>query len=154
MNQMIIQKMLEQAMNHPGEFNEITLHPNSLDEIEKIYKCNKCGEIFILILRTWRQGDFKSVPVWIIVEKSGIKQLKEKMRVCYREQYISTFGDNNLKPNVENAIDHYDDYALQEMENKKCVMKDCDGILEDLPKEEEHENDEEIKSCSTGLSKN
>ena len=125
--------MLEQAMNHPGEFNEITLHPRSLNEIEKIYKCNKCGEIFILILWTTRQGDAKSVPVWIIAEKSGIKQLKDKMRVCYRERYISTFGDNNLKPNVENAIDHYDDYALQEMENKRCVMKDCDGILEDLP---------------------
>ena len=153
MNQMIIQKMLEQAMNHPGEFNEITLHPRSLNEIEKIYKCNKCGEIFILILWTTRQGDAKSVPVWIIAEKSGIKQLKDKMRVCYRERYISTFGDNNLKPNVENAIDHYDDYALQEMENKRCVMKDCDGILEDLPEEEEQENDvDEVKSSTKGSS--
>ena len=145
--------MLEQAMNHPGEFNEITLHPRSLNEIEKIYKCNKCGEIFILILWTTRQGDAKSVPVWIIAEKSGIKQLKDKMRVCYRERYISTFGDNNLKPNVENAIDHYDDYALQEMENKRCVMKDCDGILEDLPEEEEQENDvDEVKSSTKGSS--
>ena len=145
--------MLEQAMNHPGEFNEITLHPRSLNEIEKIYKCNKCGEIFILILWTTRQGDAKSVPVWIIAEKSGIKQLKDKMIVCYRERYISTFGDNNLKPNVENAIDHYDDYALQEMENKRCVMKDCDGILEDLPEEEEQENDvDEVKSSTKGSS--
>ena len=145
--------MLEQAMNHPGEFNEITLHSRSLNEIEKIYKCNKCGEIFILIVWTTRQGDAKSVPVWIIAEKSGIKQLKDKMRVCYRERYISTFGDNNLKPNVENAIDHYDDYALQEMENKRCVMKDCDGILEDLPEEEEQENDDdEDKSTSKGSS--
>ena len=145
--------MLEQAMNHPGEFNEITLHPRSLNEIEKIYKCNKCGEIFILILWTTRQGDAKSVPVWIIAEKSGIKQLKDKMKVCYREKYISTFGDNNLKPNVENAVDHYDDYALQEMENKRCVMKDCDGILEDLPEEEEQENDvDEVKSSTKGSS--
>ena len=154
MNQMIIQKMLEQALNHPGEFNEITLYPRSLDEVEKVYKCNKCGEIFILILWTSRQGDFKSVPVWVIAEKSGIKQLKDKMRLCYREKYICTFGDNNLKPNVENAIDHYDGYALKEMENKRCVMKDCDGMLEDLPeKEEEQENDDgENKSASTGLS--
>ena len=102
---------------------------------------------------TTRQGDAKSVPVWIIAEKSGIKQLKDKMRVCYRERYISTFGDNNLKPNVENAIDHYDDYALQEMENKRCVMKDCDGILEDLPEEEEQENDvDEVKSSTKGSS--
>ena len=50
MNPMIMQKMLEQVIKHPGEFNEITLYPNSLDEIEKIYKCNKSGEIFILIL--------------------------------------------------------------------------------------------------------
>ena len=26
--------MLEQALNHPGEFNEITLYPRSLDEVE------------------------------------------------------------------------------------------------------------------------
>ena len=48
MNQMIIQKMLEQAMNHPGEFNEITLHPRSLNEIEKIYKCNKLNVVKFL----------------------------------------------------------------------------------------------------------
>ena len=54
------------------------------------------------------------------------------MRVSYLEKYISTFGDNYLKPDVENAIDHYDDYALQEMENKKCVMKDYNGTLKIL----------------------
>ena len=92
------------------------------------------------------------MPVWVIAEKSGIKQLKDKMRVCYREQYICTFGDNILKPNVENAIDHYDDYALQEMENKRCIMKDCDGVLEDLTEQEHQNTDDDNKSTSTELS--
>ena len=129
MNNNFMQEVLKQALAHPGEFNELTLYPRSKNDIEKIYKCNKCGEKFVLLLRTMRQGDGKTVPLWIILEESGIKQLKDKMKVCYRENFISTFGDNNLKPNVENAIDHYDDYALQEMENKRCVMKDCNGTL-------------------------
>ena len=112
MNSNFMQEVLKQVLNHPGEFNEMTLYPHDMNDIEKVYKCNKCGEQFILLLRTVRQGDAKCVPLWIICEKSGNKQLKEKMRVCYREKYISTFGDNNLKPDVENAIDHYDDYAL------------------------------------------
>ena len=64
------------------QWNE--LYPQDMSDIEKVYKCNKCGEEFVLLLRTVRQGDAKSVPLWIICEKSGIKQLKEKMKVCYR----------------------------------------------------------------------
>ena len=73
------------------------------------------------------------------------------MRVCYREKYISTFGNNNLKPDIENAIDHYDDYALQEMENKKCVMKDCDGTLDSIYDRDalEQQVDDDNKSTST-----
>ena len=151
MNSNFMQEVLEQVLNHPGEFNEMTLYPHDMSDIEKVYKCNKCGEQFILLLRTVRQGDAKYVPLQIICKKSVIKQLKEKMRVCYREKYISTFGDNNLKPDVENAIDHYDDYALQEMENKKYVMKDCDGTLDscyDRDALEEQGNDDN-KSNST-----
>ena len=132
-----MQEVLQQALNHPGEFNEITLYPHDEEDIQKICVCKKCGEKFTAILKTTRQGDGKTVPIWVIHEKSGIKQLKDKMKVCYREKYICTFGDNNLKSDVENAIDHYDDYALQEMENKKCVMKDCDGeLIEEYNKEE------------------
>ena len=145
----MMQAALMQALKHPGEFNELTLYPHSPDEIEKIHKCNKCGEVFVLLLRTMRQGDGKSAPVWLILEKSGIKQLKEKMKVCYRESYICTFGENNLKPDVVNAVSHYDDYALQELENKKCIMKECDGILEDYRLDEE---DDDKQSISTGLS--
>ncbi len=148
----MMQEALKQALNHPGEFNELTLYPYSLDDIEKIYKCNKCGETFVLLLYTNRQGDYKSVPVWLILEKSGIKYLKENMKVCYRESYICTFGENNLKPDVENAVSHYDDYALKELEDKKCIMKDCDGILEGNELNEEEDDDK--KSTSTGLSKN
>ena len=81
------------------------------------------------------------------------------MRVCYREQYISTFGDNNLKSDVENAINHYDDYALQEMENKKCVMKDCDGALDciydrDALEVEENDDNKSNSTNDTDMSKN
>ena len=146
---------IKEALKHPGEFNEMTLYPRSPGDIEKICKCNKCGEMFVLLLRTTRQGDMKLVPVWLILEKSGIKQLKEKMKVCYREKYICTFGEVNLKPDVKNAVSHYDDYALQELENKKCVMKDCDGNLEDLVLgEEDNDNKSTSTSTSTGLSKN
>ena len=144
----MMQAALMQALKHPGEFNELTLYPHSPDEIEIVKKCNKCGEVFALLLRIIRQGDGKSVPVWLILEKSGIKQLKEKMKVCYRERYICTFGENNLKPDVDNAVSHYDDYALQELENKKCIMKDCDGILEDYQIYKEDDK----QSTSTGLS--
>ena len=125
-----MQEMIQQALQHKGEFNEITLYPHDITDIEKILKCKKCGEEFVLLLTTERQGDSKIVPIWVIREISGIKQLKEKMKVCYREKYICTFGDNNLKSEIENAVSHYDDYALQEIENKKCVMKDCDGTLD------------------------
>ena len=153
MDKKFLQGALEQALKHKGEFNEITLYPHNMNDIGKILKCNKCKEKFVLLLETERQGDLKLVPVWIILEDSGIKQLKDNMRVCYREKYICTFGKNDLKPDVENAIDHYDDYALKEMENKRCVMKDCDGILEDLPEEEEQENDvDEVKSSTKGSS--
>ena len=159
MNRNFMQEVIKQALNHPGEFNEMTLYPHDMSDIEKVYKCNKCGEQFILLLRTVRQGDAKCVPLWIICEKSGNKQLKEKMRVCYREKYISTFGDNNLKPDVENAIDHYDDYALQEMENKKCVMKDCDGTLDscydrDAIEEQENDDNKSNSTNDTEMSKN
>ena len=145
----MMQAALRQALQHPGEFNELTLYPHSSDDIENICKCNKCGEVFALILRTMRQGDAKTVPVWLILEKSGIRQLKEKMKVCYRESYICTFGENNLKPDVANAVSHYDDYALQELDNKKCIMKDCDGTLENCQLNEE---DDDKQSTSTGLS--
>ena len=144
-----MQEMIKQALNHPGEFNEITLYPHDEEDIERICKCNKCGEKFTSILRTERQGDLKLVPIWIIHETSGIKQLKDKMKVCYREKYISTFGDNNLKPDVENAVDHYDDYALQELENRKCIMKDCDGELID-----EYNRDELMKQIIEEYNKN
>ena len=145
--------LLKEVLNHPGEFNELTLYPHSPDEVEKICKCNKCGEVFVLLLRTSRQGDMKSVPVWLILEKSGIKQLKGKMNVCYREKYICTFGKVNLKPDVVNAVSHYDDYALQELENNKCVMKDCDGNIEELQIVEE-QSDDDNKSTSTDQSEN
>ena len=54
-----------------------------------------------------------------------------------------------MKPDIVNAISHYDDYALQELENKKCLKKDCDGILEDYQNEED---DDDKQSTSTGLS--
>ena len=134
------QNALRQAMNHPGEFNEITLYPHDDTEVEKLCVCKKCGEKFTLLLRTERQGDMKLVPVWIIMETSGHKQLKEGMKVCYREKYICLFGDNNLKSDVENAVSHYDDHALEELENKKCIMKGCDGELFD-----EYNRDEFLK---------
>ena len=134
------QNALRQAMNHPGEFNEITLYPHDDTEVEKLCVCKKCGEKFTLLLRTERQGDMKLVPVWIINETSGNRQLKEGMKVCYREKYICLFGDNNLKSDVENAVSHYDDHALEELENKKCIMKDCDGELFD-----EYNRDEFLK---------
>ena len=73
------------------------------------------------------------------------------MRVCYREKYICTFGKNDLKLDVENAIDHYDDYALKEMENKRCVMKDCDGTLDCIFDRDDPEEaaDDDNKSIST-----
>ena len=146
----MMEKMLEQALKHKGEFNEITLYPHSSNDIEKLLKCNKCGEQFILILRTARQGDMKVVPVWIILEESGNRFLKENMKVCYRERYICTFGGNNLKPGVENAISHYDDYALEEMENRRCVMNNCDGVLEDfIPNGPDDESDKNSTSTAT-----
>ncbi len=54
-----MQEMIKQALNHPGEFNEITLYPHDEEDIERICKCNKCGEKFTSILRTERQGDLK-----------------------------------------------------------------------------------------------
>ena len=143
------QNALRQAMNHPGEFNEITLYPHDDTEVEKLCVCKKCGEKFTLLLRTERQGDMKLVPVWIIMETSGNKQLKEGMKVCYREKYICLFGDNNLKSDVENAVSHYDDHALEELENKKCIMKDCDGELFD-----EYNRDEFIKQVIEEYNKN
>ena len=144
-----MQNVLRQVMNHPGEFNEITLYPHDETDIEKICKCKKCGEEFTLLLRTERQGDMKLVPVWIINETSGIKQLKENMKVCYREKYICLFGNNNLKSDVENAVSHYDDHALEELENKKCIMKDCDGELFD-----EYNRDELFKEVYEDYKKN
>ena len=151
MDKKFLQGALEQALKHKGEFNEITLYPHNMNDIGKILKCNKCKEKFVLLLETERQGDLKLVPVWIILEDSGIKQLKDNMRVCYREKYICTFGKNDLKPDVENAIDHYDDYALKEMENKRCVMKDCDGTLDCIYDRDDPEEaaDEDNKSIST-----
>ena len=43
-----------------------------MNDIGKILKCNKCKEKFVLLLETERQGDLKLVPVWIILEDSGI----------------------------------------------------------------------------------
>ena len=64
-----MQEALKQALNHPREFTELILYPHYMSEIEKVYKSNKYGEQFILLLRNARQGDAKCVLLWIIWKK-------------------------------------------------------------------------------------
>ena len=50
-----MQEALKQALNHPGEFNELTLYPYSLDDIEKIYKINVEKHLFYYYIPTGKE---------------------------------------------------------------------------------------------------
>ena len=54
------------------------------------------------------------------------------MKVCYREKYICTFGEVNLKPNVNNAVSHYDTQSpiyKEEILNVVKVLNELNNVI-------------------------
>ena len=101
--------------------NKIYYLSESQKSITKL--CNKCGEIYFSLIEVSRQGDLKVVSMWAISGRSNIKEVKEDINI--RSGTFFTGGDEEYY----NCIDHYDDYSLEQIDKRNCIMKGCDGKL-------------------------
>ena len=124
------------------------LEKNGIEENNKIYTilpeneesdaklCKKCGEIYQILGLSQRQGDAKVVPQWWILGKSGIKEPKLGIKTCVLRSFFIQFepwiweeDEDDEGYTIFNCISHYDDKALEEIDNGNCIMKGCDGKL-------------------------
>ena len=80
------------------------------DETEILKRCNECNEIY-------RKS--KSTGFYQIMRCSGIAYVRNEssVKMCLRGDYTY-------------FINHYDEKAMEDVENNKCIMKYCDGKLE------------------------
>ncbi len=98
--------------------------------------CNKCGEIYFILVEGMRQGDMKNTPHWSITGRSGIREPKEGIETCVLRSFFTQFepwiwepDDDDEDYDIINCISHYDDHALEEIDKGNCIMKGCNGNL-------------------------
>ena len=103
---------------------QITKEYDILSEYEKSdYKrCRKCGEIYQILQMICRQGDLKEVPSWWIQGRSN-NLPKEDIEL--KVLTVPPEWDDGFL-----CVSHYDDKALEDIENGNCIMKNCDGKLD------------------------
>ena len=103
-------------------------------------RCRKCGEIYQILNFVLRQGDYKTVPEWVIYGRSGIKEPKEGIETSVIKRCLVSYqswdldddenSDNSGNYEIFHCISIYDDKAQEEIRNGNCIMKDCDGKLD------------------------
>ena len=84
--------------------------------------CLKCGEVYMKSNNSY----------WQIYRCSGIPYVKEEYSIMIYEDGLFIFPPGEIKLNsrqVTYYVNHYDEEAMEEVENDRCIMKDCDGIL-------------------------
>ena len=83
--------------------------------------CKKCGEIYRL------------TDAWQIFRCSGIPYVKDEYSVAVYDHGFFYFPPSPLKLNstyYTYFVNYHDEAALNEIDNNRCIMKDCDGELE------------------------
>ena len=84
--------------------------------------CLKCGEVYR-----------KLNSLWQIVRNSGIPYVKKEYSILICEGGMIFFSPpHQIKLNSRRYtyyVSHHDIRAVEEVENDRCIMKDCDGIL-------------------------
>ena len=84
--------------------------------------CLKCGEVY-------KKLNF----LWQINRNSGIPYVKKEYKILICENGIMFFSPpGQIKLNTRRytyCVSHHDKRAVEEIENDRCIMKDCDGIL-------------------------
>ena len=102
--------------------------------------CLKCGEVYK-----------KSNYLWQIYRNSGIPYVKKEYSILICENgmmFFSTPGQIKLNSRrYTYYVSHHDRKAIEEVENDRCIMEGCDGILksytggkyDDLSQEERKE---------------
>ena len=95
------------------------------DETEIFKRCNECNEIY-------RKS--KLTGFYQIMRCSGIAYVRNESSVMLCEMGgFFTFPGNVkmcLRGDYTYFINHYDEKAMEDVENNKCIMKYCDGKLE------------------------
>ena len=94
------------------------------DETEILKRCNECNEIY-------RKS--KLTGYYQIMRCSGIPYVRNESSVMLCEIGMFTFPGNVkmcLRGDFTYFINHYDEKAMEDVENNKCIMKYCDGKLE------------------------
>jgi len=84
--------------------------------------CLKCGEFYN-----------KKNIFWQIYRTSGIPYVKKEYSVAIcQDGIIFFYPPGQIKLNTRRYTYHinpHDKRAIEEVENDRCIMKDCDGIL-------------------------
>jgi hypothetical protein len=95
--------------------------------------CSKCGEIYRL----------SSFCYWQIFRSSGIPYVKDEYSVMICE--MGAVLNFPIQPpalkldskEITYYVNKYDEDAINEIEiNNRCIMKDCDGLLENFEEDE------------------
>ena len=84
--------------------------------------CLKCGEVYMK----------SELSYWQIFRNSGIPYVKKDYSIMINDHGLFTFPPGQIKLNsrmVTCYVNHYDENAMEELENDRCIMEDCDGIL-------------------------
>ena len=97
-----------------------------IDNTTLEYKiCNECEEIYRKSSLTY---------YWQIMRTSGIPYVKKEYTVMLLTDGIYYSFPGNVKLCLRGRytfyINHYDEEAINEVENNRCIMKGCDGELE------------------------
>ena len=96
-----------------------------MEEQTKEYKiCNECNEIYRKSALT---GYYQ------IMRTSGIPYVREESSVMICEMGIFTFPGNIkmcLRGDFTFFINHYDEKAMEDVDNNICIMEGCHGKLE------------------------
>ena len=94
------------------------------DETKELKICNECNEIYRKSLFT---GYYQ------IMRTSGIPYVRNESSVMLCEMGMFTFPGNVkmcLRGDFTFFINHYDEKAMEDVDNNICIMKGCNGKLE------------------------
>ena len=94
------------------------------DETKEFKICNECNEIYRKSLFT---GYYQ------IMRTSGIPYVRNESSVMLCEMGLFTFPGNVkmcLRGDFTFFINHYDEKAMEDVDNNICIMKGCNGKLE------------------------
>ena len=91
------------------------------EEFKEKKVCLKCGEVYK-----------KFISFWQIMRTSGIPYVKKEYSVSIYDNVMFYFPQGQIKLNSRRYIyfvNYHDKKAVDEVENNRCIMKDCYGQL-------------------------